>query len=333
MGVGAVALLTACTAGAPSNTGVLALNSNAALDRSPLRRSGIASEFLGIALLPKAAFAPSGLIASHRGRKKKGKLFVDNYSPEAVLILKNKNWSQAGTITEGISSADGNWYDTHGLYVANSEAPNIEEYDAEGSLKFTYSAGMTNPITVATDADGNVYEADFAGEEVNEYRQASNTVAASCQPGGKVEGVAVDKSGDVFIAYYTGVPPYGTATISEYKGGLNGCSETTFAPRVSFPGGLILDDKNDLIICDQIGKAIYIIPPPYSSISGTLGTGYSEPFHVSLDKANGEAYVTDVGSETIDEVTYPAGARVATLGSSYGLGYPNGAVDSSNYVP
>jgi hypothetical protein len=328
-GAGAIALLTACSSSGSQNPNAAIPSASGAFHRSPLWRSGIASEYLGISRLPQTQFEPSSYIAPDKKMKSPADLFVDVDSPVEVLILKNKSWFESGTITSGITDPDGNWYDKHGLYVANYSAPNIEQYNSKGSLTFTYNAGMSSPVTLTTDSHGNVYEADFTGEAVNEYHQGSNSVVATCQPGGLVEGVAVDKSGDVFVAYYTG-----TGDIVEYKGGLSGCSATTLGATVTFPGGMVLDKKNDLVICDQTGDAVDIINPPYSSISGTLGTGYSEPFHVSLNKKNNQAYVTDTGTaHTIDVVSYPAGTRIATLGSSYGVADPFGAVDGSNFVP
>jgi hypothetical protein len=329
VGMGAIAVLAACAGGVSPTSSAVTPSSNTAIHRSPLWRSGIASEFLGISVLPKAVFAPSGRVLPDKKKKTPADLFVDIVSPDEVLILKNKSWAENGTITNGATDPDGNWYDKHGLYVANYAQANVEQYNAKGSLTFTYSAGMSSPVTLTTDAKGNIYEADFTGDAVNEYHQGSNTVVATCSPGGFVEGVAVDKSGDVFVAYYTG-----TGAISEYKGGLSGCSETTLGATVTFPGGMILDQNDNLIICDQTGDAVDVIKPPYSSISGTLGSGYSEPFHISLDEKNNEAYITDTGSaHTIDVVTYPGGTRVATLGASYGVASPYGAVDGSNFVP
>ncbi len=114
------------------------------------------------------------------------------------------------SITSGVNGPDGNWVDkpvagNRHFYVANYANPNITEYDVNGNLLFTYSADIADPIGVTTDKNGNVFEADLnytvpSGGYVNEYAQMSNTVIASCSPGGNVEGVAVDKHGNVFVA-------------------------------------------------------------------------------------------------------------------------------------
>ena len=69
--------------------------------------------------------------------------------------------------------------------------------------------------------------------------------------------------------------------ITEYSGGLSGCSGTVLGATVAFPGGMVLDKNSNLVICDQNAEAVDIIKPPYSRISGTLGSGYSDPTTVT----------------------------------------------------
>jgi hypothetical protein len=65
---------------------------------------------------------------------------------------------------------------------------------------------MVEPVSVSVDGDGNVNEAAFDGQFVNEYRQASNKVVTSCTQPGLVSSVSVDKDADVVavIDYRTG---------------------------------------------------------------------------------------------------------------------------------
>ena len=76
-----------------------------------------------------------------------------------------------------------------------------------------------------------------------------------------------------------------------------------------------------------------IIAPPYKSITGTLGSGWTNPYFVSIDKEGTEAYVGDVGAADVQILSYPSGINVETLGSANGLAFPVQAVDSKNYVP
>jgi DNA-binding beta-propeller fold protein YncE len=88
-----------------------------------------------------------------------------------------------------------------------------------------------------------------------------------------------------------------------------------------------------LLVCDAGTSAVDIIAPPYSSITGTLGSGWAEPFFITIYRAGNQAYVTDPGAADVRILGYPSGSVVATLGSANGLALPVEAVDSKNFVP
>jgi DNA-binding beta-propeller fold protein YncE len=256
-------------------------------------------------------------------------LFVDDSGQDAVEILTNKKWKNVGSIADGIDGPDGNWEDTKGnLYVANQSGPDITEYNSSRSLIYTYT-GVSDPVDVRTDTHGNVYEADYFGADVNEFGQESNTPIATCDPGGFVEGVAIDTKGDVFVAFFDGLFSY----VTEYAGGLSGCNHTNLGVSVLEPAGMIFDKSDNLILCDPGVPAVDVIDPPYNSVSRTLGSGYSDPLHVTINKKNDQAYVADSGTGEVYVLGYPAGKLKATLGPSNGIEDASSAVDGSNYVP
>jgi hypothetical protein len=325
-----IALLSACSgAGSQGASSTIPGSGiSQSLQRSDLSRAGISPKHLAAARLLKSL--------SHGvnpAKKKKGEkdLFVSDFGTGAVEILANKTWTNTGSISDGIDGPDGNWVDKKGnLYVANYAGLDITEY-AKGSTSpsNTYS-GVEDPVAVTTDSSQNVYEGDYEGGYVSEFAQGSNSIIAQCSPGGDVEGVAVDKSGDVFVAYY--VEDVG-GKITEYTGGLSGCSGTTLGVTLEYPGGMVLDKKGNLVVCDQDAEAVDIIAPPYNSVTGTLGSGYSDPFHVTINKKNKQAYVANYGDEDVYVLSYPAGSTQATLNGSNGLSLPAAAVDSQNYNP
>lgn len=256
-------------------------------------------------------------------------LFVDDGGQQAVEILKNKTWKNVGSITDGIDGPDGNWEDSKGnLYVANQDSNDITEYDSSHSLVYTYT-DVTDPVDVRTDASGNVYSADYFGGDVSEFGQQSNTPIASCSPGGFISGVAIDTKGDVFISFFDGLFSY----VREYAGGLSGCNSTTLGVKVDSPNGIVFDKHGNLILCDPGVPAVDVIDPPYNGVSGTLGSGYSDPLHVTINKKNDQVYVADSGTGKVYVLSYPAGKLKATLGSSNGIESAWGAVDRQNYVP
>jgi DNA-binding beta-propeller fold protein YncE len=249
-------------------------------------------------------------------------------------VIDNHDWTNDGTLT-GLSAPDGDFVDAeHNLYVADYANFEIAEF-AHGSTSptFIYNEGINDPINVATDKSGNVYAANWnhgANGGVFEYAQGNNVTTNICSVTGGVEGIAVDKSGDVFIdsvnSGYAGV-------ITEFVGGLSGCHGKTLSiSGLGGLGGMAIDKSGNLIVVDQTNAKVDVIAPPYSSITGTLGSGFSGPFHVTLNETNKEAYVADTGTGVIDVLSYPSGKLIDAIGSSSGLVNPWAAVYGSNAV-
>jgi DNA-binding beta-propeller fold protein YncE len=183
---------------------------------------------------------------------------------------------------------------------------------------------------VTTDRFGNVYEGDWNGF-VNEYQPHVNSVGLTCSIGAHLNlgGVAVDARGDVFVTNTT-YP----GQIIEFKHGLfnSRCVGTVLPVALAAPYGIAIDSKGNLIVGDAIG-AVDVIAPPYTSITGTLGSGWSQPLCVTIDKANTRAYVSDFGAHTVRILSYPGGTTIKTLGSISGLNSPYCAILSKNYNP
>ncbi len=269
------------------------------------------------------------------------KLYVTDNVNSDVAVFKHSNWSSLGTITNGISTPYGDWVDRSGnLYVVNRTSrtsSDITEYDSSGNLTFTYSTDMVEAVSVTTDRLGNVYETDQTGA-VTEFAQESNVVTATCSlpPGDQALGVAVDSRRNVFVTFDDGasIPKGG---IMVYPHGLNhgafACASALLPISFAAPIGIVLDKQGNLVVCDGNAAAVDIVAPPYKNITGTLGSGWTNPYFVSIDKEGTEAYVGDVGAADVQILSYPSGINVETLGSANGLAFPVQAVDSKNYVP
>jgi hypothetical protein len=306
--------------------------SNGAPDASLMRyavadgaRSGVAPQFLSFLRFGET------LRGMHRSVQVDARdLFVSDFGTGEVEILKNEGWYLVAIISAGMAGPDGSFVDANGnFYVAEYRGPSISEY-APGSLSpsFSYSAAMNDPVNVNVDTNGNVYEADFNGGYVNEYAQSSNSVINSCSPGGSVEGIAIDRSGDVFVAYNTS----SEARIVEYAGGLSGCSGKVLGVKLQYAGGVVLDRQMNLIACDQGRATVDVIKPPYDRVSRKLGSGYQDPFHVTINAHNTRVLVADQALADVQVLSYPSGTNIATLGSSNDLVDPSSAVDGSNAV-
>jgi hypothetical protein len=339
-------LLSACSGGVSqgTNAGLPSTGASQSKGLSDPARSGIAPKFLG--MVPHGHAIKRGVTPAFTNHV----IYLNDSGTNVVDVIKYNHWTTfEGTISSGMNGVDGNWVDkpvggVRHLYVANYINPNITEYDTAGNLIFTYSAGMADSVDVTTDKNGNVYEADFNGDVqnggyVNEYAQQSNAVMASCSPGGNVEGVAVDKHGNVFISYDNLTADFGS--VAEYVGGLvaSGCTATVEPITFGYVGSIVLDRQGNLVVCDQTGPGfsgavVDVLAPPYNAITGTLGSGFADPFHMTIDMAGTRAYVADAGNAAVDVLTYPGGAPVATINSTSTTGVvaPFSAVDEHNLV-
>jgi hypothetical protein len=248
-------------------------------------------------------------------------LAVTDFGTGAVEVL-NKAYRLASTITDGVSTPDGDFYDANrNLYVANAMGGDVTEYNAKQKLIFTYSSGLTDVVDVTVDKNGNVYAVDFGDNSpsrVAEYPPNSTVPAAVCSTELANDGVVVDPSGDVFISGFNVQTMQGN--IVEYKHGLMGCRRTKLHLAFQTAGGLAMDAHLNLLACDQ-DSGINIIPPPYKAIASTIS---SLCFHESLNKGQNLIFIAQPNTNTVVVDTYPAGTTIATLGSTNGLTEPAG---------
>ncbi|MBV8198173.1 MAG: hypothetical protein JO263_08555 [Candidatus Eremiobacteraeota bacterium] len=336
---GALALLTACSGGSQGSTTSVVPGSGTSMVRhsySELVRTGIAPQFFPLLRFHR--------VKAHRltgGSPNPRHILVDDAGAANVNVIdSNFSWSSDGTFNGGIAGPDGNFVDAqHNFYEADYVNLVVNEFAHAGSTEwigstpsFVYNSGLTDPIGVAVDKSGNVYAANWnfgSAGAVVEYPQGSNTPINTCTLTGGVEGVAIDSAGDVFADQNTS----GAGSIVEYVGGLSGCTATPLSiSGLGFLGGMAIDKAGNLLVCDQTNVKVDVIAPPYTSITGTLGSGYTTPFHVTLNKKNKVAYVADDSAAAVYIVSYPSGAPIFTLNSTQGLVDPYAAVFGANAV-
>jgi serine/threonine-protein kinase len=206
------------------------------------------------------------------------------------------------------------------------------------------NSSFNQPTGVAVDASGNVYVADNGNHLIREVSPNGNvtTLAGSGIPGSAngtgtaasfnfPQGVAVDASGNVYVADYGNnmirkISPAGAVTT------LAGSGETgagNSPDTVSFnkPIGLALDAAGNIYVADFGNNMVRKVTPAgvVSTLAGSItsgsanGTGaaasFNGPTGVAVD-ASGNVYVADYGNNLI-RVISPAGA-VTTLGNGTG---------------
>jgi hypothetical protein len=326
MAAAVVGVLAGCSGGGSINMSPAASTSHGVRQSMSDDGTGLPPQFLarihsGGGSLPAVQTKVQPNIGPNR-------LAVSEFNTPADVKILNSSYTLISTITNGVSTADGIWYDqAKNLYVANYAAAVVQEYaNGATSPTFTYSAGLVDPINVTTDENGNVFVADYnyfnMPAWVNEYAQGSNTVRHTCSIVGAPDGIAIGENGQVFVGYELGE---GNAAIVEFKHGLSGCNGTTLGVAMNFIGGMQIDKQKNLVVGDLLQRAVDIIAPPYSSVTSSI-TNVAQPFRVALSKDNSLIFIADIGQYTNDVVVdnYPSGSNVTTLGSANGLSNPAG---------
>jgi len=319
LAVATAVLFAGCSGGSQSsNLGAFAVPPAAHRIPGYMLASGNDSRFLGgPSRLSPRFFSPT-MAPDRRHRVRVEKEFFIADEGSNVFVFKNSTDTKVGDITSGITESDGVWVDKKGnVYVANVLSNVVEYKKGAGSPICTYSAGLTDPINGTTDSAGNVYVTDFEGGAVREYAQCSNTVKATFSIEDP-EGVAVDASGDVFVAAGT--------EFTEFISG----SPHLLGATVGAAAGLIIDKNRNLIADDQTGS-IDLIAPPYTTAT-VLVSGLSDPFHCSLNAAENLLFNANHGSTTVTIYSYPSMSLVHTITSGDGIDGAEGVGESPNAV-
>jgi signal peptidase I len=239
-------------------------------------------------------------------------------------------------------------------------------------------AKLNNPTGIASDASGNVYVADTNNNRIRRIDAATGVITTVAGGGGsnscsftgpatsvalaRPSGVAVDASGDVYIADTNNncVRELSGGTITPVAGGGSTSTCNSSGPATSYslnrPGALALDTAGTLYVADTNNNCVRKVTS--STISYVAGGGASSscsftgaatsvalksPTGLAVDGA-GNVYVADAGNNCVRMVSGTNVARVAGGGAtttcsfsgaatSVSLSNPSGvAVDASGRV-
>jgi len=235
-------------------------------------------------------------------------------------------------------------------------------YDGDGGP--ATSAQLVRPFRVALDSKGNIYIADYYSYRVRMVTASSgeiNTIAGNGSPGysgdndaatsasiADVHGIAVDSSGNVYIAD-TGnnrvrkIDTSGKITTFAGNGtrGYSGDGAAATAAALWFPCGLAFDSAGNLYISDYGNSTVRKVDSKgtISTVAGTGSYGFSGdggsaskaalayPYAITFDGA-GNLLIADTGNTDIRKVD--TSGNISTLIS--GITPENIAVDSTGAI-
>ena len=209
---------------------------------------------------------------------------------------------------------------------------------AQGSANGTNSAArFWQPYGVAVDSSGNVYVGDQGNDTIRKITPAGvvTTLAGLAGVQGRADGtnstarftapagVAVDSSGNVYVADYGNnairkITPAGVVTTLAGMAGTHGSANGTgSAARFYHPSGVALDDSGNIYVGDTDNDTIRKITPAavvttLAGLAGNPGSSdgtnsvarFNSPRGVGVD-SSGNVYVADYYNDTIRKITPP----------------------------
>ena len=236
-----------------------------------------------------------------------------------------------------------------------------------GNANGTGSAARFNyPASVAVDASGNAYVAEWQSHTIRKITAAGDvstlaglvlTVGTADGTGTSArfngpKGVASDATGNVYVAD-TGnhtirmITPAGVVSTLAGQAAIPGTTDATGqAARFNSPQGVAVDAAGNVYVADYNNNAIRKVTPAgevitLAGLAGTVGSAggtgtaarFNNPQGVAVDPAGTNVYVAERGNNTIRRITISAGVgEVSTLaGLAGGSGSADGTGPSARF--
>jgi len=157
-------------------------------------------------------------------------------------------------------------------------------------------------------------------------------IGRNAQLGARNKGVAVDGSGNIYVADYENstirkITPEGVVTTLAGLAGMAGNSDGTgSAARFDKPNGLAVDGSGNVYVADFNNNAIRKITP--NGAVTTLGVSFKAPYSVVVDR-RGSIYVGSI--HAVYKIT-PGGLVTTLAGKPYAAGAADGIGSEARFV-
>ena len=225
------------------------------------------------------------------------------------------------------------------------------------------AARFSNPSSVATDEDGNVFVADYLNHTVRKISAGGvvTTIAGKSGVAGSVNangtaarfnhpaGVVVDRYGNVFVSdsfnhVIRKIKPNGDVTTFAGKPGVSGSvNGIGTSARFKFPRGLTVDADFNFYVADTGNHTIrkMSVDGDVYTLAGSAGKPGSTDASGSLARFNGptgvdvdgqsNVYVADRGNHTIRKIS-STGAVITFAGKANSKGALNGKGTAARFA-
>lgn len=208
------------------------------------------------------------------------------------------------------------------LYLSAGETGG-SVYKISGGSSTPVGSGLSFPYGLALDGAGNLYIADFLGDDV--VIIAPDGSQHSIGGFGHPSGIAVDQSGNLYVSNTSD-----NSVIRVTPGG----TRTTMASGLGEVEGIAVDASGNLFVPVDNQQEVLKITPDL--VQSTIGSGWNTPAFVTVDGL-GNVFVTDANAGTLQEVktdgsqiliasnlSFPYGVALDDAGNLYAAELGNG---------
>ena len=250
-------------------------------------------------------------------------VYVADEGGQAVYIFPQKGNNQApiGKITSGLLAPNGLFVDSTGkLYVCNFGGGTVTVYRRGSITPLRTLTEAGSAIDVVVGLDGTVYVSNWDSGSAGtllEYPKGQTTPSVTININGASEGLALDSSNNLYVAYNDN-SSFDGEVLKFAPGGTVG---TNLGIHVGYVGGATMDSQNNLLLDDQNIPGVDVFPPGATQPSSQI-KGFALAFDIALTHGDAKLWVTDPNG-IVNEVSYPAGAIINTISntitSSFGV--------------
>jgi hypothetical protein len=244
-------------------------------------------------------------------------VYVADENGQAVYIFPQagKNQAPIGKITAGVLAPNGLFVDRYRkLYVCNFGGGTVTVYRHGSITPLLTLTGAGSAIDVVVGRDGTVYVSNWDSGSAGtllEYPKGQTTPSVTININGASEGLALDSSNNLYVAY-NDKTAFDGEVLKFAPGGTVG---TNLGIHVMYVGGATMDSSNNLLLVDQNIPGVDVFPPGATQPSKQI-KGFSLAFDIALTKGDSKLWVTDPGGARVNEVSYPAGTITNTISNT-----------------